>query len=561
MAKIFPERPPAHIQEDPSREAELQVFTALKSLPNAYLIFYSSHWQKQDQYTGVQEGEADFVIAHPDKGIIILEVKGGDIRYESATNLWYSTSRFGNEYAIKDPVDQARRNHYALEKDLDKIPGWPAYRVNMWHAVCFPDIHIPEGQFLRADLPREQVIDRNDLQDIQETINRMFEYSFGSTMKNTSPGHQGIQILERLLANSFEFRTPLGVELEREDEKLIELTERQFGALSLLGKRKRAAIAGCAGSGKTMLAVRKAQQFSDLGLNVLFVCFNKDLAKYLESRLLETTVMTFHGLCQQAAQQIGYRINHAQDQQKLFSETYPQILFDASDKIGRIYDAIIVDEGQDFLENYWIALESLLKQDGYLFIFFDDNQNIFHGSDDFGGLITEEPFPLTENCRNTKRIHETVKLFHNNPEALQSFAPEGRKPELVYCLDDASLQRNLRQILYHLVEEEHIDSHDLIILTPRSQEKTVLKPGTKLGNFTLTPYSPTNSTMIQVTSIHRFKGLEKRVVILTEIGQHMTHDLEMLLYVGCSRARAHLIILHDGTIAAFTDQEKPTTET
>ena len=39
------------------------------------------------------------------------------------------------------------------------------------------------------------------------------------------PGREGIQIVERLLANSFEFRTPLGVELEREDEKLIKLTE------------------------------------------------------------------------------------------------------------------------------------------------------------------------------------------------------------------------------------------------------------------------------------------------------------------------------------------------
>jgi hypothetical protein len=147
-------------------------------------------------------------------------------------------SRYGNEYAISDPVDQARRSHYALEKDLQKIPGWPKYRVNMWHAVCFPDIHVPQSDFLKADLPREQVIDRNDLLDIHETINNMFTYIFGSTMKEESPGHQGIQILEGLLANSFQFHTPLGVELEREDEKLIELTERQFRALSILGSRK-----------------------------------------------------------------------------------------------------------------------------------------------------------------------------------------------------------------------------------------------------------------------------------------------------------------------------------
>ena len=123
------------------------------------------------------------------------------------------------------------------------------------------------------------------------------------------------------------------------------------------------------------------------------------MANYLESRLLDTTVTNFHSLCQQAAQQIHYRINYTQDKDKLFTETYPQILFDASEEMGRVYDAIIVDEGQDFHENYWIALESLLKREGYLYIFFDDNQNIFQGSEDFGGLITEEPFSLTQNCR------------------------------------------------------------------------------------------------------------------------------------------------------------------
>jgi len=560
MAKIFPERPPATIQDDPLRSSELKVFSALKSLPKSYLVFYSTHWQRHDQNYGVYEGEADFIIAHPDKGIIVLEVKGGGIQYDSERDQWVSQDREENKHEIKDPVEQARRNHYKLLDEMASLPGWPDYRVNIWHAVCFPDIWIREGQYLRADLPREQVIDKEDLNNITESVNCMFEYAFGRNMKDNSPGQEGIRIVEGFLANSFKFHTPLGVELEREDEKLIELTEQQFRVLSLLGNRKRAAIAGCAGSGKTMLAVRKAQQFSDLDLNVLFVCFNKDLAKYLESRLLDTTVTNFHSLCQLAAQQIGYRFNYSQEKEKLFTETYPQILFDASDEIGRVYDAIIVDEGQDFLETYWIALESLLKRDGYLYIFYDDNQNIFHGSEDFGGLITEEPFSLTENCRNTKRIHNTVKLFHNNPEALLSFAPEGRDPEVIYCPDEGSTRRTLRQILYRLIEEEHIANHDLIILTPRSLEKSFLT-GAELGNFLLTTHLPTNPSQVQVTSIHRFKGLEKRVVILAEIGEHMTHNQDMLLYVGCSRARTHLIILHDGTVPIFSEKDSKMNET
>src|SRR5690606_4151707 len=141
-------------------------------------------------------------------------------------------------------------------------------------------------------------------------------------------GEKALQIAQTLLANSFELRTPLGVDLERDDEKLVELTEKQFQALSILGRRKRAAIASCAGSGKTMLAVKKVQQFCEIGLNVLFVCYNAALADYLESRLYDAKVANFHKLCHQAAVQLGRNVNRETDPKKLFDEIYPQVLME-----------------------------------------------------------------------------------------------------------------------------------------------------------------------------------------------------------------------------------------
>ena len=43
------------------------------------------------------------------------------------------------------------------------------------------------------------------------------------------------------------------------------------------------------------------------------------------------------------------------------------------------FDAIIVDEGQDFADGWWVTLEELLvnPEDGILFVFYDDNQRIF----------------------------------------------------------------------------------------------------------------------------------------------------------------------------------------
>jgi len=52
---------------------------------------------------------------------------------------------------------------------------------------------------------------------------------------------------------------------------------------------------------------------------------------------------------------------------------------------------------------------------------------------------------------------------------------------------------------------------------------------------------------VQVSTVHGFKGLERRVVILTEVDEKSPHKLDIVLYVGCSRARTHLVVLYNAT--------------
>ena len=134
---------------------------------------------------------------------------------------------------------------------------------------------------------------------------RMFHYQFGDRIPSEAPGIDRIRMIENLLARSFTLKSPLGVELESEDKKLVQLTDQQYQALSLLGDRKRVAIAGCAGSGKTTLAVLKAEEFADLGMNVLLICFNAALADDLRKQIPSVTVQHFHGLCRYLADQWG----------------------------------------------------------------------------------------------------------------------------------------------------------------------------------------------------------------------------------------------------------------
>ena len=59
---------------------------------------------------------------------------------------------------------------------------------------------------------------------------------------------------------------------------------------------------------------------------------------------------------------------------------------------ARRYDALIVDEAQDFHPDWWVPLQLLLEDpdEGSLYVFYDDNQRIFAVPKE--ARISAEPF-------------------------------------------------------------------------------------------------------------------------------------------------------------------------
>jgi len=539
VAKLYPEHLPEGVLSDPKRQAERRVFEAFSGLKHPFVVFYSVAWQSRKDGKA-RDGEADFVIAHADFGVMVIEVKGGGVSFDAQSGEWTTTDRYGESFVV-DPVEQARKSHYTLLDKLKDLPEWDSSRfLTIGHAVCFPDV-VVENKSLKLDLPREIIIDHNDLKSIETTIQKVFNY-WAEKSRRLPLGKDRLAIVESLLAKSFTIRTPLGVELDREDEKLIELTERQFFLLSILATRRRVLIAGCAGSGKTMLAIEKARRLYDQGFNVLLTCFNAALAEELARKLPEISVLHFHGLCKELAEQAGFAIQAAKSEQEYNEVVLPDMLMKAVDETGPMFDAIIVDEGQDFKETYWIALASLLKEkEGIFYVFYDDNQNLYGGTASLKGIVDEEPFLLPENCRNTKSIHKVVNTFYSNRTKIVCNGPEGRTPELHTYRDSAEMIKGMQSVLHKLINEEHVLAEDVVILTPHAQERSMLKSGSRLGNFSLSTNLPKRRNEIQATTIHRFKGLERKVVILAEIDGTFKYNPEILMYVGSSRARTHLL--------------------
>ncbi len=73
-------------------------------------------------------------------------------------------------HRISNPVEQARKAKYELNKRLKVQKGWPADRnIRMRHGVIFPDVKAPPGH-LGADKPRNLFCCRDDMSRIADWV-------------------------------------------------------------------------------------------------------------------------------------------------------------------------------------------------------------------------------------------------------------------------------------------------------------------------------------------------------------------------------------------------------
>lgn len=533
---------PDLLRPDTKSPAEGRLYNAFRDgLPANVIVFHSIPWQVRNPQSGARDGEADFVIVVPNRGVLIVEVKGGNIYYDGGTRRWFS-----NDFEIKDPFEQATASKYSLLGLLKEQPFWRNRWLRMGHAVAFPDV-VVSNRNLRPDAPREIILDRTDLGRIDEWVPQVLEYWGGQDVQVGALGDDGVAELVKLLSPSIALRPLLSAAIADEKQEFLRLTEQQFSVLDFLGRHRRAAIGGCAGSGKTMLAVEKARRLSEQGFRVLLTCFNKNLAEFLAyclQGLPGITVVHFHRLCLELAKLAGVPRPSASSGNRYFQDTLPSLLIEAANCLSEqnLFDAVIVDEGQDFHDNYWIALEYLLRDqtNSILYVFYDDNQAIYNS--DFRLPISEQPFPLNRNLRNTQQIHSFVAQFYQGEERITAVGPPGRQIELVAYSDARQLKKLAARQLHEIINDEKVPIEDVAILSPRSRERTMLRLTEWYGNFTLSE-QPTKDNEVLWCTIYQFKGLECPVVILAELDLEHREDLRRLLYVGASRAQNHLILM------------------
>jgi len=511
----------------------------LRQLDEQYVVYHSVDWVLAGR-DGPIQGEADFVIAHPEDGLLVVEAKGGSLSYDPRTRRWSQSGRSGRHLLEEDPFHQAADEMHSLVQILSAQPGWERWKPSYGYGVSFPD-----GTYERAHpaAPPEVAIDRDDMARLAERVPEVMRFWRRGGRRF---GSEGMDALASALGFRVEVRTPLAVRFGEEDRKIVELTNDQAWILSFVAHRKRAAVTGPAGGGKTLLAIQLSKRLAAEGHRTLLTCFNRRLGEYLREStegVEGLDVAHFHEVCVRVAREAGFELpkDPVEPGSDFFEREFPELLERAARKLGPRYDAIVVDEAQDFREWWWPALLALHRDpdQGMLYLFADNNQNLYGGELPLGPELHVPPLPA--NLRNTQAIHEFVSVFYRGEEKPMSKGPAGRPPQILGYRDDDDLAHLLAVVLGDLVQGEKIPLGDIVVLAPSGKGRSRLRSRGSVDGFRLSDTPEPGSVL--TTSIHGFKGLERPVVILAELDDKPREDLARYLYVGGSRARNHLIVL------------------
>jgi hypothetical protein len=324
----------------------------------------------------------------------------------------------------------------------------------------------------------------------------------------------------------------------------------------MLQRQRRVMIAGGAGTGKTLIAREKALRAASDGMRTLLACFNRPLADHLREQCADVAaldVASFHQVCHswiaRAQRETGRdllaeaRRDHPRANE--FDHVMPLALANAIDLLGPIYDAIVVDEGQDFGDDYWMPTEMLLNDldQGLLYVFLDENQDIYRRSTNIP--IAGEPMVLDQNCRNTGAVHR-VAYRHYRGTAVTASPIDGVEVASIAANGVEPQARSIGALLTRLLVDERIPAHQIAVLIcdgavkgahERALQALPLPKPVRLGR--LEDYGP---NVVTVDTVARFKGLERDVVILWGFDRADLERDRETLYVGMSRSKSALYL-------------------
>jgi hypothetical protein len=585
---------------DRIRGGEKRVFEALaRQLEDDYTVWHNVPIMGSSR-------EPDFVILHPQRGLLILEVKDwrlATIRDANPISIELQTER--GAVTVPHPLSQARGYALDIHRLLEKhselcytegphqgkviIPwGWGAVlshikRAEVADNPSFQAVFEP-GKVLLADDLGEGV----DAMAFQERLWSMFVVHWRAAL--TLPQLSLVRAL-------------LFPELRLSDQKVLPLNAaipslvvrdvlqvmdlQQESIARTLGEGHRL-IHGPAGSGKTMLLIFRAVQLQAAARPdkpILVLCYNKALAERIDALLRlkgvgpSVQVRTFDGWARELVRtyQLG-RVDHLKGDE-LF-ETVARLACDgisASRVPQGQYTALLIDEAHDLADD-WIAAAVKMVDPATksLLVLYDDAQSIYQKKRrklSFAKLGVEargRTEILKINYRNTREVLSVAldcarsilqARDSSDGDDIPLVVPDsaGRSGPVPMFRRFDSMQAELRGAVER-IRELHAQGRpagDIVVVArhwwPLEKLNELLERAGIAAVLTKTIRRGDNPRReaVTLTTLHSSKGLEYPAVLLIglhllDAGEEQYPEEVRLLYVGMTRATHELHLSASG---------------
>jgi hypothetical protein len=571
-------------------------------LDEDYLLWY-------DVPIGPKQAHPDFVVLHPRRGLLILEVK--DWRLSTvlrANKQTWEIVADGQAKTVINPFEQARHYAHQVVDALKRDPQLTAPDGPQQGALVFPWSYgvvftrLTRQQFETAQLDQciaphrvlcqDEMTEAVDAESLQTYLWSMFPHAMREPLS--------LPQIDRVRWTLFpEVRIPVQTSLI-DDSQAIDAAEalappdivrvmdlQQEQLARSLGDGHRV-IHGVAGSGKTMILGYRAEQLAKATTSnkpVLVLCYNEPLAVKLAGALHAriqdglVAVSHFHKWCRQQLVSFGQALP---PQGPNFFNELVQRVIDAASK-GHIpsgqYGAVLIDEGHDFAPE-WLKLvvQMVDPSTNRLLLLYDDAQSIYRRGEktrnrafsfkSVGIQAQGRTTILKINYRNPQQVLQTASLLAGGALHAQESAEDGIPMLLPVSCGRAGHApmvlklprlRDEAERVAELCAEAHAQGTpwaDMAILCRRHAQMHLcaealtrrrLPHQLRIGSRHFDP----RRDAVKVMTMHACKGLEFPFVALVGVGHLPEEDGDeaeeaRLVYVAATRATQSLVITVSG---------------
>lgn len=608
MAEMYP--PYMEQSSDNGALGEALVYRELAKLPDDWVVIHD-YWRyylgKKDTHVNY---ELDFIVLVPGKGFVVIEVKNW-YAAEVRQGEWWFMARKGQYIKMEhklSPLHQAYLGAKKLNSELCQVrrfADWYTSAERRGGRVEFHGLAVLLNQTAEELLPlaesvekdaacaQENAVPLRDLyicgedslkDNLQARIEKLFSKDPRKQYLPLEPKH--IKQIVSYLLPSFHLKgDPASFNRILEDatasvHSLLPMLESCHGGIS---------VTGCAGSGKTWIAVREISRLYALhgaSKRILFLCYNAALAEHMR-RLPElhdgvasgvVDVFPFPSLCQEIVRTpFADRAEQRAWFLSLHSEHDLSAVADVLHKLRpeHRYDYIFIDECQDFQFSWGFVVTALRKLTTKIYYFSDDNQNIFVQGASRGFLPpTPTQIRLRRNLRNSAEIARFSSAMLSREHRMLPLDAPGLKVEIYRASEDVHERARLVSFwidrLLHGSSSDRgerrvgVRPHQIVVLSPYASYKmteqgeipspkcalplvprvSCRRPGCSAES--LLSLWETDESIVMGTTIRAFKGLEADYVILVDVDSPLADDKALTqndLYVACTRAKYGLVII------------------